>query len=517
MTDRTRKALRVAGYAAAGLAAAGVAYKMYQSWSQCDKSNDSSSSSSSSSTSPDLSAYPLPPPTVLPSDPSSAASSSSVSADSSTSSSSSASSIPLVPEPHKLSAMDPIDEYVHIAIFEDASKYLRRAALKLSDTQKLTFYALYKQATEGPCNKPKPAIWEMQEYYKWEAWKKLGSMGRMEALMAYVNELDKVSPVWRSTRRPVVDESEADDEKNTGSDNDEISSDTDEEEREARRKHRATGGASNMGFSVSRPQEEEAEDILDSDKDLCYYASINDLSGIRELLNRGVSINYQDAAGRTALHWAVDRGFNDLATTLITELKSDVNIQDEDGCTPLHYACTCSYDDVAETLLLHGARADVQDVGGETPYDNASPVIMDLIKTLEAQKAESSEAKEEVHAEVPTEAKEVEQINEETQTADEAEAEEDTVVEEATQTEDDAVAEAEGHEESEAANESFSSEERKDANIVRERSESIESNSDHSSAKSVAQDAPATPVKAPSTAQAPTSNKKKNKKKNRRH
>ncbi|XP_063600149.1 acyl-CoA-binding domain-containing protein 5-like isoform X3 [Penaeus indicus] len=56
----------------------------------------------------------------------------------------------------------------------------------------LKFYALYKQAVEGPCNEPKPAFYEVVRGYKWRAWSSLGNMSKAEAMNTYVEELKKI-------------------------------------------------------------------------------------------------------------------------------------------------------------------------------------------------------------------------------------------------------------------------------------------------------------------------------------
>ncbi|KHJ83724.1 acyl CoA binding protein [Oesophagostomum dentatum] len=55
--------------------------------------------------------------------------------------------------------------------------------------EKLAFYSLYKQATVGPCNTSQPGFWNVVEKFKWEAWKKLGSMESNEAKNAYINRI----------------------------------------------------------------------------------------------------------------------------------------------------------------------------------------------------------------------------------------------------------------------------------------------------------------------------------------
>ncbi|XP_069119913.1 acyl-CoA-binding domain-containing protein 5-like isoform X2 [Argopecten irradians] len=55
----------------------------------------------------------------------------------------------------------------------------------------LNFYGYYKQATEGPCTKPKPWAWDVVAKKKWDAWTKLGDMEPEQAMTNYVEELKK--------------------------------------------------------------------------------------------------------------------------------------------------------------------------------------------------------------------------------------------------------------------------------------------------------------------------------------
>ena len=57
---------------------------------------------------------------------------------------------------------------------------------------KLTFYGLYKQATEGPCSEPKPSFYQVVAGYKWKAWSSFGDMSKEKAMETYVEELKKV-------------------------------------------------------------------------------------------------------------------------------------------------------------------------------------------------------------------------------------------------------------------------------------------------------------------------------------
>ncbi|KAI7792384.1 enoyl-CoA delta isomerase 2, mitochondrial isoform X1 [Triplophysa rosa] len=51
---------------------------------------------------------------------------------------------------------------------------------------KLKIYALFKQATQGPCNTSKPGMLDFVNKAKWDAWKSLGSVSQEEARQKYV-------------------------------------------------------------------------------------------------------------------------------------------------------------------------------------------------------------------------------------------------------------------------------------------------------------------------------------------
>ncbi|XP_075682790.1 enoyl-CoA delta isomerase 2-like [Rhinoderma darwinii] len=51
---------------------------------------------------------------------------------------------------------------------------------------KLKLYALFKQATQGSCNTPKPGMLDFVNKAKWDAWNSLGSLSKDEARKSYV-------------------------------------------------------------------------------------------------------------------------------------------------------------------------------------------------------------------------------------------------------------------------------------------------------------------------------------------
>jgi diazepam-binding inhibitor (GABA receptor modulating acyl-CoA-binding protein) len=66
--------------------------------------------------------------------------------------------------------------------------------VSLDMRKKLTFYALYKQATEGPCTGKEPRKSDMAAYYKWKAWKTCGQMSKDDAKKKYVEMAKSVLP-----------------------------------------------------------------------------------------------------------------------------------------------------------------------------------------------------------------------------------------------------------------------------------------------------------------------------------
>ena len=66
----------------------------------------------------------------------------------------------------------------------------------LTDADRLLMDALAKQSLHGPCNEPRPSMWDSVAKAKWSAWKELGNRSRMEAMFMYVTAVEEFAPLW---------------------------------------------------------------------------------------------------------------------------------------------------------------------------------------------------------------------------------------------------------------------------------------------------------------------------------
>lgn len=90
--------------------------------------------------------------------------------------------------------------------FESAAAYVQGLATgsqdqKLTDSQLLQFYALYKQATEGPCKDQQPSILYFKQRAKWSAWSELGDVSQADAQQKYVDLLSSIASGWNSEQQ----------------------------------------------------------------------------------------------------------------------------------------------------------------------------------------------------------------------------------------------------------------------------------------------------------------------------
>ncbi|XP_037365674.1 enoyl-CoA delta isomerase 2-like isoform X2 [Talpa occidentalis] len=77
--------------------------------------------------------------------------------------------------------------------FENAMNQVKLLKKDPGNEVKLKLYALYKQAMEGPCNAPKPGVFDFVNKAKWDAWNGLGSLPKETARQNYVDLVSSLS------------------------------------------------------------------------------------------------------------------------------------------------------------------------------------------------------------------------------------------------------------------------------------------------------------------------------------
>ncbi|XP_066124492.1 enoyl-CoA delta isomerase 2 [Saccopteryx bilineata] len=77
--------------------------------------------------------------------------------------------------------------------FKNAMNQVKLLKKDPGNEVKLKLYALYKQATEGPCNVPKPGVFDFINKAKWDAWNALGSLPKETARQNYVDLVSSLS------------------------------------------------------------------------------------------------------------------------------------------------------------------------------------------------------------------------------------------------------------------------------------------------------------------------------------
>jgi acyl-CoA-binding protein len=74
--------------------------------------------------------------------------------------------------------------------FEAAIKFVQNSgddkSVEITNSDKLQFYALFKQSQKGECKDSAPSRFKMVERAKYDAYKKLGKMTKDEAKKAYI-------------------------------------------------------------------------------------------------------------------------------------------------------------------------------------------------------------------------------------------------------------------------------------------------------------------------------------------
>lgn len=252
------------------------------------------------------------------------------------------------------------------ADFDLAVSYVRSSAeaKKLSTTDKLRLYGLYKQASEGamPRRSP-PSITDFSERAKHDAWSSLGDMSRGQARTAYVASVTALFPQWRQ-------QGELNQPSRTSTPSDSNSASN-------------SGSQAGMqrGYS-SRPLEPSlpSADVLAAD--LAFNCQEGNADAVRRLIASGADVNAAGDGGETLLHLAADAGHDAIIRLLVTGGALVNAVDSEARQSPLHYACSQGRREAAMALIRAGADTSTADVDGALPLELASPELAEELTAI---------------------------------------------------------------------------------------------------------------------------------------
>jgi ankyrin repeat protein len=106
---------------------------------------------------------------------------------------------------------------------------------------------------------------------------------------------------------------------------------------------------------------------------LIMYASIGDLTSVRNLVEKGANINARDTLGMTVLTNTVRMGDRNKEVALfLIDRGADLNVYDKNGWTPLMHAARAGSVSVVRALIEKGANMNERDEYGNTALMHAS-------------------------------------------------------------------------------------------------------------------------------------------------
>ncbi|KAJ3271681.1 hypothetical protein HDV01_006460 [Terramyces sp. JEL0728] len=76
----------------------------------------------------------------------------------------------------------------------------------ITNTQKLSLYAYFKQAVKGSNDNPQPKWWDSVAKYKWDAWKNLGNLSQHGAKEGYIKTTIEILQAFNQTTAAQISE-----------------------------------------------------------------------------------------------------------------------------------------------------------------------------------------------------------------------------------------------------------------------------------------------------------------------
>lgn len=76
--------------------------------------------------------------------------------------------------------------------FEEQAEKAKTLPETTSNENKLILYGLYKQATVGVVNTPRPGLFNLKDKAKWDAWKAVEGKSTEEAMSDYITKVKQL-------------------------------------------------------------------------------------------------------------------------------------------------------------------------------------------------------------------------------------------------------------------------------------------------------------------------------------
>mmetsp|Transcript_43389 Transcript_43389/g.86212 ORF Transcript_43389/g.86212 Transcript_43389/m.86212 type:complete len:252 (-) Transcript_43389:77-832(-) len=212
--------------------------------------------------------------------------------------------------------------------------------------QQLILYGLFKQFTAGPNNSPQPDEADLVNKYKWDAWNSFKEFPKNNAALAYTYIVSQLlAAVDASGDKPP--------------------------------------GASVdcFGAIVSTLYREYDPSMHWAAHQVLFKCVVeDDVAGLKAYVESGEDVNGANEEGMTALHFAADRGYDEVAEFL---LRSGARVDELDGSgqTALMYAVSCENKNTVELLLRHGADPYIRNRDGQCvkDFEDVSADILALL------------------------------------------------------------------------------------------------------------------------------------------
>eukprot|EP01104_Vermistella_antarctica_P018121 TRINITY_DN6613_c0_g1_i1.p1 TRINITY_DN6613_c0_g1~~TRINITY_DN6613_c0_g1_i1.p1 ORF type:complete len:264 (+),score=47.17 TRINITY_DN6613_c0_g1_i1:134-925(+) len=236
--------------------------------------------------------------------------------------------------------------------FDVATVYVRTTKdFQANQTQQLRFYSLFKQATVGVCDTPKPGLFSWTERTKWDAWNDLGDLSSHDAKVQYIYQVLLLGGDAWTKHLHMSNNGEPVDTSTESS------------------SFPSVGQKSGLGPLFSMPVFESDDDEDEDEDTMPFWASEGRLDDMKKEFALNAScVNDQDTGGLSSLMWACDRNQVEVVSWLIAS-GCDVNQRDHEGQTALHYACLCDYPELVKMLLDARIDTSIADNDGTRAKD----------------------------------------------------------------------------------------------------------------------------------------------------